>query len=796
MTQSTRPGVDTGIGAPVRRIEDERLLTGRGCYADDLLPHDTAFACVVRSPHAHAAIQRIDVSSARVAPGVLMVLAAEDLLRDKVGGLPCVWPPRATVGPAFIPEQPLLATGKVRHVGDPVAFVVGKSLSAAKDAAERVAVDYAALPAVTLGDALVANSPKIWDDAQSNVSFELAFGDKHAVAEQFTSARHIARLDVHYPRANASPVEPRSAIAFRNSGNGRFTLVSTTQDPFQVRHFISRVLHIPAFSIRVQANDVGGSFGLKGQVYPEELLVVWAAAKLGVPVKWTGERSESFASDMHGRHQIAQAEIALDGDGRILALRNTVVVDMGAYPGLAAGVAPLSAAINYPGPYRIPLIHSSIRAVFTNSSVTGPYRGTGKPEATFVLERLMEKAAAETGIDAIELRHRNLVRRSEMPYRGPTGQIDCGDFERVLDRGIALAQWQGFAARRAESERRRLRRGLGLAFHCQRAGLASERMEIRVEESGSVAVYAGTFSTGQGHETMFAQMVSSWLGVPPDHVRVFHGDTDQVLFGRGSFAQRTMSTGGTALKVAADEVIRKARRISAWMMEAAENDIVFENGRFRVTGTDRELSFHQVAEKSYLPMGLPSEFGVGLDAVGTDPGPSTYPNGCMIAEVEVDPETGFVQVDRLYSVDDTGTVINPLTLAGQLHGSIAQGLGEALLETVAYEPGSGQLLTGSFMDYAMPHAATMPEIVSHIAPMPTKLNPLGVKGGSEAGNTAGPAAVINAVLDALSPWGITDIAVPARPEQVWRAIRDAEAQSHRPGRNARERRHGPEQATV
>lgn len=774
MTHSTRPRVGTGIGAPVRRVEDERLLTGRGRYADDVYPHDAAFAYVIRSPHAHAAIKRIDADGARAAPGVLMVATAEDLAREKVGGLPCVWPPRVTVGAAFIPAQPLLATGKVRHVGDPVALIVGKTLSAAKDAAERFVINYEMFPGVTLGDALAENSAKVWDEAQSNVSFELAFGDKSAVAEQFASARHVTRLAVHYPRANASPIEPRSAVAYRDGSNGRFTLVSTTQDPFQVRHFISSVLGISAFGVKVQARDIGGSFGLKGQVYPEELLVVWAAVKLGVPVKWTGERSETFASDMHGRHQISHAEIALDGDGRILALRNAVLVDIGAYPGLAAGVAPFSASINYPGPYRIPLIHSSIRAIFTNSSVLGPYRGTGKPEATFVLERLMEKAAVETGFDAIELRRRNLVRHSDMPYRGPTGSIDCGDFESVLDKGLALAEWKGFAKRRAESQRRGVLRGIGLAFHCQRAGLASERMEIRIGENGSVAVYAGTFSTGQGHETMFAQMVSSWLGVPLEHVTVFHGDTDQVLFGRGSFAQRTMSTGGTALKVAADEVVRKARRIGAWMMEASEDDVVFENGRFRVTGTDRELTFHQVAEKSYIPMGLPPEFGVGLDAVGTDPGPSTYPNGCMIAEVEVDPETGFAKVERLYSVDDTGTVINPLTLEGQLHGSIAQGLGEALLETVVYEPGSGQLLTGSLMDYAMPRADAMPEVASEFAPIPTKLNPLGAKGGSEAGNTAGPAAIINAVLNALSPWEITDIAVPARPEQVWRAIRAAE----------------------
>jgi carbon-monoxide dehydrogenase large subunit len=541
-----------------------------------------------------------------------------------------------------------------------------------------------------------------------------------------------------------------------------------------VRHVVSHILGIPSLDFRVRALDVGGSFGLKGQIYPEEVLVVWAAKKIDRPVKWTAERSEAFAADMHGRHQIARAEIAIEPDGKVLALRCSINVDIGAYPGLAAGIAPLTAGLNYPGPYRIPLIHSAIRAVFTNSSPLGPYRGTGKPEATFVLERLMEKAAAAIRIDSIELRRRNLVRAADMPYRTPRGAIyDCGDFERVLDKGIALSKWHNFPTRVADAERRGLLRGIGLAFHCQRAGMASERMEIRVAEDGSVAVYAGTFSTGQGHETMFAQMVSSWLGVPLKAVRVFHGDTDRVLFGRGSFAQRTTSTGGAALKLAADDVVRKARQISAWMMEASENDIVFEHGRFRVAGTDRVVTLTEAAERSYKPIGLPAEFGVGLDGVGADPGPSTYPNGCMIAEVELDAETGFVAIERLYSVDDTGTIINPLTIGGQLHGSIAQGLGEALLESIVYERGTGQLLTGSFMDYAMPRADAMPQIAAQSSPIPTAVNPLGAKGGSEAGNTAAPVAIINAILNALSKWGITEVPIPARPEQIWRAIREA-----------------------
>jgi aerobic carbon-monoxide dehydrogenase large subunit len=778
MTQSMRPVGGTGIGAPVKRLEDERLLTGRGRYADDLLPRDVVFASVLRSPHAHAVIRGIDVSDALTAPDVLLILTGEDILREKVGGLPCVWTPPMTVGKPFVPEQPLLAIGKVRHVGDPVAFIVAKTMNAARDASERILVDYDPLPAVTLGDANEAKASKVWDEAQGNVSFALEAGDSRLVDEQFSAAKYVAKVAVHYPRANGSPIEPRSSIAFYEASNGRFSLVSTTQDPFQVRHFISRSLRIPAHAIKVQANDIGGSFGLKGQVYPEEVLVVWAASKLNLSVKWTGDRSENFAADMHGRHQIADAEMAFDADGHVLALRTNVLADIGAYPASASGVAPLQGILNYPGPYRIPLIHSKVRAIFTNTSQLGPYRGTGKPEATIVLERLMEKAAAEIGIDSIELRRRNLIHASEMPYRTPGGLVyDCGDFEGVLDKALALAKWQEFEGRKADSERRGLLRGIGLCFHCQRAGQASERMEVRIGENGAVAIYAGTFATGQGHETMFAQMVSSWLGVPIDEVRLFHGDTDQVLFGRGSFAQRSMSTGGAALKVAVDEVIRKARRIAAWAMKVTEDDVVFGNAHFLVKGTNRGLSFHEVAERSYIPEGLPAEFGVGLDAVGSDPGPCTFPNGCMIAEVEIDPETGVTRLDRIYSVDDSGNAINPLTLDGQLHGSIAQGVGEGLLESVLYEPGTAQLLTGSFMDYAMPRADFMPDIVSQWAPVPTKLNPMGAKGGSEAGNTAGPAAIINAVLNALSPYGITDIAVPAVPHKVWRAIRDAEALS-------------------
>ncbi len=775
MAAASQPNNGSGLGAPVRRVEDERLLTGAGRFADDVSAPNMAHAYVVRSPHAHARITGIDTRAAVAAPGVLAIFTGEDVARENLAGLPCESKPRLPPGSrAHFPEQPILARGKVRHVGDRVALVVAETLAAAKDAGELLEVGYEPLPAVILADALAPGAAKVWDEAHGNLSFELEFGDRRAVDERFAAAAHVTKLSVHYPRAAANSIEPRATVAYVDPTEGRFTLWSSTQDPFGLRAMVTHVLGIPALNLRVRAMDVGGAFGMKGQVYPEDLLVVWAAQRLKRSVKWTADRSESIASDMHGRHQIVAAELALDAGGRVLAFRTAVAVDVGAYLSQSAGVAPHNAGVSYPGTYKVPLVHAAVRAVFTNSSQLGPYRGTAKPEATFVLERLIDKAARELGVDPVELRRRNLIRVADMPYRTSGGNVyDCGDFEDVLDKALVLADWHGFAARRAQSERRGRRRGIGIGMHCQRAGTASERMEIRVAENGSVAVYAGTLATGQGHETMFAQMIAEWLGVPLSDVRVFQGDTDKVLFGRGSFAQRTMSTGGSALKLAADEVVRKARRVSAWMMEVSEGDVAFERGLFRVAGTDRQVTWREVAEKSYAFMGLPPELGIGLDGVGTHPGPNTYPNGCIIAEVEVDLETGVVTLDRIAAVDDVGTVVNPLTQEGQLHGSLAQGIGEALLESVIYERGTGQLLTGSFMDYAMPRADDMPDIVSELAAVPTKTNLLGAKGGSEAGNVGGPPAVLNAVLDALAPWAIADLPLPAKSEQIWRALRSA-----------------------
>ena len=764
-----------GVGAAVRRVEDQRLLTGNGHFVDDLKMAGLAHAFLLRSPHAHARIRGIDTSAALAAPGVLAILTGDDVQREKLGELACGSFPKLPPGNrSFCPTQPVLAHRTVRHVGDRVALIVAETQRLAADAAELVEVDYESLPAVTLADAYAPSAPRVWEEAGGNLSFQLEYGDHGIVERAFALAAHVTKIALHYPRASANSLEPRGAIAYPEPLDGRTTLCSSSQAPYRIRDLVSAILGTQPHSLRVVAMDVGGAFGMKGQVYPEEVLVVWASRKLSRPVKWTGERGESLASDMHGRHQIADAELALNAEGKILAFRTSVAIDIGAYLAFSGGVPPHNAGVSYPGTYDIPLVHASVRATFTHTSMIGPYRGSGKPEASFVVERLIDKAAREMGIDALEMRRRNLIPVSAMPYKTAGGLVyDCGDFPQVFENAVKIADWEGFPKRRSESVRRGLLRGIGISMHCQRAGTFSERMEIRVAPNGSVALHLGTMATGQGHETMFTQMASDWLGLPFDQIRVFQGDTDKLLFGRGSFAQRTMSAGGSALRLAADDVIGKGKRFTAWMLEAAEEDIEFERGNFCVKGTDRKLTFAQVAEKSYAGAGVPQELGIGLDGVGNHAGPNTYPNGCMICEVEVDVETGRVMVDRLAAVDDVGTPVNPLTLHGQLHGSIAQGLGETLMEQMVYDRESGQLLSGSFMDYAMPRADMMPDIASELALVPTRTNLLGVKGGSEAGNVGAPPAIVNAIIDALAPLGVTEIPLPATSERIWQAIQSA-----------------------
>jgi carbon-monoxide dehydrogenase large subunit len=761
----------TGIGASMRRVEDRRFVTGRGDFVDDFALPNMAFAYVVRSPHAHAKIVSIDKGPACAAPGIFGVLTGQDIIAENIKGLPCPGFPAPPEGARYYrPLRRVMTADVVRHVGDCVALIIAQTRDQAKDAAELLAVNYEVLPAVTLEDALAEGAPKVWQDAASNVSFQLERGERRTVDQAFANAFHVTRLSLHYPRVTANTIEPRSVIAYREAGQ-RFTLRSTTQTPYRLREIAADVLGMPQLDLRVVSPDVGGGFGMKSQVYPEEILVLWAARKFDRPVKLVLERSDSISSDAHGRHQIVEAELALDANGRILAVRSSVAIDLGAYLSATAASAPNNATNSLSSTYVVPLMHVVVKAVFTNTAMMASYRGTAKPEASFVMERLVDKAARELRIDPVEMRRRNLIPAGSMPHKTAGGLIyDCGEFDKLLDQALELADWSGFPQRRLQSEQRGLRRGIGLALHCQRAGNQSERMEIRVAPNGSVALHVGTHSHGQSHETAFAQMINEWLGVEPGKVTLFQGDTDKVLFGRGTFSQRSMSTGGSALRMAADVVIAKGKRLAGLMLEASEEDIDFESGRFCIRGTDRAVALNDVAKKSYQGMGLPAEFGIGLDGAGTHPGPFTFPNGCMICEVEVDTDTGAVAVVKLAAVDDVGTVVNPLTLEGQLHGSTAQGLGETLLEQVLYERGSGQLMTGSFQDYAMPRADNMPPIVSGTRPVPTKLNPLGAKGGAEPGNVGAPAAIINAIVDSLASYKVMDVPMPATPERIWQLI--------------------------
>jgi carbon-monoxide dehydrogenase large subunit len=766
-----------GIGVKVRRVEDARFVTGEGRFVDDIDFPNMTYAYIVRSPHPHARIRRVDIGAAREAPGVLAILTGEDVARDQLGDIQCPSFPALRAGTPFHrPEQPVLAHAKVRHVGDRVALVVADTLAQAKDAAELVAVDYEPLlPVPSIDMALAPNAPLIWDEAESNLCFPIERGDRDAVDAAFKRAAHVTSICIRYPRASANPMEPRSAIGRYQSPQHKYTLYTGSPQPHRSRALLANtILHIPESDLRVVTPDVGGAFGMRGTVYPEEVLVLWAARKIGCPVKWTGERSECLMSDMHGRDQTSEAEIALDPKGRILAMRVSSTVNVGAYLVYSAAVPPHNAATTASGAYDIPLVHSKVRAVFTNTNPLGPYRGSGRPETTFLIERLIDKAARELGIDSIELRRRNLIPISAMPYKTAGGSVmDCGDLARALQDALDLADWRDLGHRKADSKRRGLLRGLGVGLHAENAAQLSERVDLCIDPSGSVTVFAGTVASGQSHETMYSQLVSGWLGIPLDQIRVRQGDTEKIAFGRGSFAARTAVIGGSALRHATDKVIEKGKRIAALMLESSEQDIDFDQGSFTIAGTDRSVSLGAVAKKSYAPDGLPAEFGIGLEGQGTFSGPQTYPYGCMVCEVEVDPSTGVVRIDKIIFIDDVGVAINPMVVEGQTHGSIVQAAGQVLMEEVIFDPDSGQLLSGSFQDYCMPRADNFPFFKGGYIVVPTKTNPLGAKGGSETGSFGAPPAVINAILDALSPLGVTDLPLPATSERVWRAIAKA-----------------------
>jgi aerobic carbon-monoxide dehydrogenase large subunit len=765
-----------GIGQPVRRKEDVRFLSGRGRYVADIDLVRQTHAVFVFSPHAHARIRGIEKAAAEQSPGVFAVLTGEDWAAYGLGTLDPEMMADDMGGPAgYRTQRPPLAQGRVRYVGERVAVVIAATEAEARDAAELVSVDYEVLPAVVrTEDAIRPNAPLIHEGAAVNISFTMRLGNGDAVDAAFARAHHVARLSLYNNRLTALPMEPRGCIAEYDPGTRRYTLYSSTQNVHGVRQILAdRILHIPESRIRVVARDVGGGFGMKGGAYPEEAVTVWAARRVGRPVKWIPSRSEALLGDYQARDQNVSAELALDTDGRFLALRWTALHNVGAYIE-GAGCIPILLSLQLaPNAYDIAAVAVTSSLVFTNTAPTVPYRGAGRPEAVYIIERLIDQAAREMGIDPAELRKKNLIRPDAFPYKTRTGwTYDTGNYAAAMAKCQALADWDGYATRRAASAAAGKCRGRGIVYYVENTGVFNERMELRFDPSGEVTIVAGTLSHGQGHETSYAQMVADWLGVPEDKIHLLQADTDEVAIGRGTYASRSMMIGGSALRAAADEVIERGKRLAAHFMEADAADIAFADGAFTIAGTDRSMSIGRVAHASFMLMGLPSELGVGLQGAGAfSPELSSFANGCHVCEVEVDPETGEVTADRYTAVDDIGTVINPLLAKGQIQGGIAQGAGQALSEDIIYDRDNGQLVTGTLLDYCIPRADTLPAIAVDFSPVPSTTNPLGAKGVGEGGTIAATPAVINAVLDALAPLGVRDVPMPATPERIWRAIR-------------------------
>jgi len=766
-----------GIGQPVTRKEDARFLTGRGRYVADLDFARQAHAVFIYSPHAHARIRAIEKATAEQSPGVFAVLTGEDWRADGLGTLDPEVMAEDMGGPkGYRTKRPPLAIDRVRHVGERVAVVIAGTEAQARDAAELVSVDYDVLPAVVHAeDAIGPEAPRLHEGAANNTSFTMRMGNVDAIDAAFARAHHITRLSLYNNRITAVTMEPRGCIAEYDTGTRRYTLYSSTQNVHGVRHILAhQILHVPESRIRVVARDVGGGFGMKGNVHAEEAVVTWAARRVGRPVKWISSRAEALLGDAQGRDQNVSAELTLDADGRFLGLRWTGSHNVGAYIE-GAGCIPILLSLQLaPNAYDIPAVAVTSSLVFTNTAPTVPYRGAGRPEAVYIIERLVDQAAREMRIDPDELRKRNLIRPDAFPYQTRTGwTYDTGDYAAALAKCQALADWQGYAARRARSEAAGRRRGRGIVYYVENTGIFNERMELRFDPSGELTIVAGTLSHGQGHETSYAQMVADWLGVPEDKIHLAQADTDEVAIGRGTYASRSMIMGGSALRAAADEIIERGKRFAAHFMEADAADIAFADGSFTIAGTDRSMPILQVARMSFIPVGLPSELGVGLQGAGAfSPGLPSFANGCHICEVEVDPETGEVALDRYTVVDDIGTVINPLLATGQIQGGAAQGVGQALIEDIVYGRDNGQLLTGSLLDYGIPRADMLPAIAVEFSPVPSTTNPLGVKGVGEGGTIAATPTVINAILDALAPLGVLDIPMPATPERIWRAIRE------------------------
>jgi carbon-monoxide dehydrogenase large subunit len=780
------------IGESVLRKEDYRFLTGAGQYTDDITLTRMAHAVFVRSPHAHALVKSVDTRAAKNAPGVIGVLEGKDVANDKINGLPCGWLITSTDGqPMKEPPHPILALDKVRYVGDHVVMVVAETLEQAKNAAELVEVDYEPLSAVVdVRDA--KGGAALHDIAPDNHCYKWAIGDKAVVDAAFKGAAHVTKLDLINNRLVPNAMEPRAAIGSYSRANDDYTLYVSNQNPHVERLLMTAfVMGLPEHKVRVIAPDVGGGFGSKIYLYAEDVCLTWASKKLNRNIKWVCERGEAFLSDAHGRDHSSHAELAIDKDGKFLALRVHTDANLGAYLSTFSTCVPtILYATLLAGQYTTPLVYAEVDAWFTNTAPVDAYRGAGRPEATYLLERIVSRAAFELGLSQDEIRRRNFI--TQFPYQTPVAlQYDVGDYVACMDASQKLADVAGFKARQAASKAQGKLRGIGYSSYIEACGLAPSNIagalgaraglfecgEVRVHPTGSVTVFTGSHSHGQGHETTFAQVVASRLGIAVDAVDIVHGDTGRVPFGMGTYGSRSISVGGSAIMKALDKIEAKAKKIAAHLLEASDTDIDFANGEFTVRGTDKKIPFGTVALTAYVPHNYPLEtLEPGLNETAFyDPTNFTFPSGTYIAEVEIDPETGVVRLDRFTAVDDFGTIINPMIVEGQVHGGLVQGIGQALIENCVYDRETGQLLTGSFMDYAMPRADDFPEFkIGHVC-TPCTHNPLGTKGCGEAGAIGSPPAIINAVLDALAPLGVKDIDMPATSHRVWQAIQAVKA---------------------
>jgi carbon-monoxide dehydrogenase large subunit len=782
-----------GIGAAVRRKEDHRFITGKGQYVDDINRPNQLYAVILRSPLAHGKIKSLVTDAAKAAPGVVAVFTGADMAAAGVGGLPCGWGITSSDGsPMAEPGHPPLAVDVVHHVGDQVAVVLAETKAAARDAVELIEVDYDDLPAVASLDAAGAEgAPLVWDDAPGNICFDWEIGDATATDAAFAKAAQVASIDIVNNRLIANAMEPRAAIGDYDSGKDEYTLFTTSQNPHVIRMLMGAfVLGIPEHKLRVVSPDVGGGFGSKIFHYAEEAIVTWASKQVNRPVKWTADRSESFISDAHGRDHVSHAELALSEDGEFLGLRVDTRANLGAYLSTFGPAVPtILYATLLAGSYKTPAIHARVRGMFTHTVPVDAYRGAGRPEASYLLERLVDRAAKVTGIDPIELRRRNFIKPDEFPYQTPVAlEYDTGDYDATVDKALELADYDNFAQRREESASRGKLRGVGIATYIEACGIAPSNVAgalgaraglyeagtVRVNPTGSVSVFTGSHSHGQGHETTFAQLVTEALGVDFDNVSIVHGDTARVPFGMGTYGSRSAAVGGVALMNALEKIRTKSRKIAAHLLEASAEDIEFKDGKLTVVGTDRSVTFGDVAMAAYVPHNYPLDtLEPGLEETAFyDPKNFTFPAGCHICEVEIDPDTGVVDVVSFTAADDFGRIINPMIVEGQVHGGVTQGIGQALYEQCVYDDG-GQLLSGSMMDYCLPRADNVPNFKVTTSVTPCTHNVLGVKGCGEAGAIGTPPAVINAVVNALAEYEIDDMPMPATPERVWQAIQSA-----------------------